>query len=332
MAEGDLNIPIAFFAGVISFLSPCVLPIIPSYLSFIGGVSYTELVEKRVSRWGILLKTLFFVLGFSAIFILLGTVFSSIGLALSGISRIINMGAGVIVILFGLHFIFDFWKILNRERRLQFQKKPAGFIGSFLLGMAFGAGWTPCIGPILASILFLAGSSGKVLYGTLLLSIFSLSLGIPFILAGLSFSAFKQYMERVKPYLPTIRIISGIFLVIIGVLIFSGSLIRFNAVLFTAADIVEKWYRNNPVPAKILSGLFFIFLAIALSLPYFRVKLLSRSSTLNQQQSDATRTAVKLHPVRLAFILLSLTVSILSFLGIINIPELLTFWLRFQGI
>ena len=150
----NINFILAFIAGVISFISPCILPVIPSYLSFIGGVSYDELADRKTSKWGILIKTLFFIAGFSIVFTTFGVVFSSVGASLSGASRIVDMVAGSIVIILGLNFIFDFIKILNMEIKFHYRKSPRGVVGSTLLGMAFAAGWTPCIGsPVMPLII-----------------------------------------------------------------------------------------------------------------------------------------------------------------------------------
>jgi len=182
--NADITLFIALAAGLASFLSPCVFPVIPSYLSYIGGLTLNELESSRKARVMLTVNSLLFVLGFTAVFTLLGVFFSGVGMALSGISRTVNIAAGTVVIILGLNFMFDFWKLLNMERRFHFSKRPAGAAGSLLLGMAFGAGWTPCIGPILASILFLAGSSEEVGKGALLLLVYSFGLGLPFILAG----------------------------------------------------------------------------------------------------------------------------------------------------
>lgn len=194
-------------------MSPCILPIIPSFLSFLGGVSYGQLGEQGVIRRAVFLKTLFFVLGFSLVFVALGALFSSAALALGGAQILIYRVAGAVMVFFGLNFIFDFWKALNIERRFHLHKRPQGALGAVLLGVAFGAGWMPCVGPILASILFLAGTSGKVASGVALLALYSFGLGIPFLLAGAFFSSFSRQMQRVRLYLAAIKVASGAFLV-----------------------------------------------------------------------------------------------------------------------
>ncbi len=171
MISNNINFFVAFAAGVLSFLSPCVLPLIPSYLSLVGGVSVHELDGKRRQRSKVFIRTVLFVLGFSTVFILLGVLFSGTGGFLTGATQIVNIVAGSLIILLGLNFVFNFWKFLNFEKKLHMRSSPTGSVGALLLGMAFGAGWTPCVGPILASILCLAGSSRQILQGTALLAV-----------------------------------------------------------------------------------------------------------------------------------------------------------------
>jgi cytochrome c-type biogenesis protein len=268
---------------------------------------------------------MFFVAGFSVIFVALGALFSSAGLALSGIQNIINIIAGSIVVLFGLNFIFNFWKVLNMEKRLHLKQKPKGVVDAALLGMAFGAGWTPCVGPILASILFLAGASGKLLHGTALLAVYSLGLGIPFMLAGAFFSSFSKYMERIKPHLRVIKVASGMFLVILGILIFTGSLARLNAALFRLAASIEEWESQNPLGLRLfIGGAFLIFAFIGLGLYVRRVWKSIRKA------GSAVRSY--LYPLHIIVVLAVIAISVLSFAELLDLSQMLTSWLRFQGI
>ncbi len=321
----NLNFAIAFLAGIISFISPCILPVIPSYLSFIGGITYNELIDKKISRWGIFIKTLFFISGFSVIFIVLGFVFSGVITSFGGASRIINMIAGTIVIVLGLNYIFDFFKILNIEKKFHFKKRPRGAVGSMLLGMAFGAGWTPCIGPILASILFLAGTSGQGLQGTVLLAFYSAGLGIPFILAGLFFSSYQNRMEKLKQHFHKIKIGSGVFLLIIGVLIFFGSLSRINTFFFKIAGNLEAWRGDNPSCPRLL--FFIIFLIISITLIFFYIK-----RALRIIRSSGSTLKSFIFPARLILIVFFIGTTILSFSGILDIPKIIILWMTFQGI
>lgn len=225
----------AFFFGLLSFISPCVLPIVPGYLSFISGVSFEELKNSdnrsRVRRT-IVINSLFFILGFSVIFVALGASATVVGRFLHDQIDLISKIAGVVIIIFGLHMIGIF-KIpfLNYEKRFHTQGKKLGLLGSFLVGLAFAFGWTPCIGPILATILAIASQQDTVGSGILLLSAYSAGLGIPFLLAGLSLTAFYSVFAKLKMHLHRIEIVSGILLVVVGVLIMTNYLTIISAYL-----------------------------------------------------------------------------------------------------
>jgi cytochrome c-type biogenesis protein len=216
----------AFFAGVISFLSPCVLPLVPAYLSFISGVSLDEL--KGVSNRSQILRkvsvnSIAFIFGFSIIFILLGASITVVGQFLQEKLTIIIKVAGVIIILFGLHMIGIYRiKFLNYEKRFHTQSKPVGVVGSFVIGLAFAFGWTPCIGPILAGILLLAGSQETIFRGISLLVFYSLGLGVPFFITGISLNYFLSLFDRIKRHFRIIEFVSGCFLIIVGALIFTN--------------------------------------------------------------------------------------------------------------
>ncbi len=224
----NVGILTAFVFGLISFISPCVLPIVPGYLSFISGVSFDEMQstdDRSRVRKRILLNTFAFVIGFSVVFILLGASATAIGRFLKEEIDTISKIAGIIVIVFGLHMTGIF-KIpfLNYEKRFHTQGKRLGLLGAFLVGLAFAFGWTPCIGPILAGILVVASQQETVGQGIILLTSYSLGLGIPFILTGLSVTAFFSLFNRFKRHLHTVEIVGGILLVIVGVLIMTDSL------------------------------------------------------------------------------------------------------------
>ncbi|MEE8440534.1 MAG: cytochrome c biogenesis protein CcdA [Spirochaetia bacterium] len=240
------TLALSFAAGSLAFLSPCIVPLVPSYMSFIGGVTVGELKDGKVERAAILLRTVLFVLGFSMVFVALGVLFSGSGLLFSGVGNALNIIAGIIVIVLGLNIIFDFWKVLNVERKVQLHGRPAGHVGAVLIGMAFGAGWTPCIGPILAGILFLAGTSGNVGTGIAYLAAFSIGLGMPFILAGFFFSRVASVLNRIKRYLPLIKTVSGVLLVGIGLLIAFGRLQQLTATLARAGARLAVWDTASP--------------------------------------------------------------------------------------
>ena len=316
----ELNVFLAFAAGLLSFLSPCVLPLIPSFLSFIGGTSYRDLVEGRASRWGLFGQSLLFVLGFTVVFVALGLLFSSTVGLLGPAVQAVNLVAGGLVVLLGLNFIFNFWSLLSREKRLHLSRRPAGGLGAVLLGVAFGAGWTPCVGPILASILVLAGSSGQAARGVLLLGTYSTGLGLPFLLAGLFFSRFSRQAERLKSHLNGIRIASGLFLVFVGLLILLGRLQRLNILFFRLAGGLQGWARDDPLSARLALGALFLLPAVWIGAGWLRSLSAARSG------------AAALLSWRLLFSALLLGTGLLGLAGLLDLSRLLTFWFTWQGI
>jgi cytochrome c-type biogenesis protein len=235
----ELSAFLAFGAGLLSFLSPCVFPLIPSYLFFVGGMgldgSSAEDNESRAGKGPVLGKTAFFVLGFSAVFVITSIVLSSLIVA-SG-ATFIDIAAGIVVIILGLNVLFDFLKFLNYEKRFHLNRMPGsrgGFAGAFLVGAAFGAGWTPCVGPILGSMLLLAGQSGRPGMAAFYLVLYSAGLGLPFLAAALFFDRFLAGAQKIKKHLPLIQKTSGVLLVCTGLLILSG---RFQAINI----LIQKW-------------------------------------------------------------------------------------------
>jgi len=224
----QVNFATAFVFGLLSFISPCVLPIVPGYLSFISGLSFDEMMNEssaKTVRKKLLLNSLLFVCGFSLVFIILGASASVVGKFLQANLEIIGKVAGVVIIIFGLHMIGVFKiKFLQYEKRFQSNAKPLGLIGSFVVGLAFAFGWTPCIGPILASILAIAAEQNSVGKGIVLLSFYSAGLGIPFLLTGLSISVFYKFFNRFKRHLHKVEVVGGVLLVIFGILIMTNSL------------------------------------------------------------------------------------------------------------
>lgn len=226
--ETDVTLITAFLFGILSFISPCVLPIVPGYLSFISGISFEEMQSAENAatvRKRILINALFFVIGFSVVFIALGASATFIGKFLSNHINVLSKIAGAIIIIFGIHMT-GLVKIpfLNYEKRFHSRGKKFGLAGSFLVGLAFAFGWTPCIGPILAAILAIASQQDSISKGILLLSAYSLGLGLPFILTGWSITAFYNAFNKFKKHIPKVEIIGGILLIIIGVLIMTNTL------------------------------------------------------------------------------------------------------------
>lgn len=224
----QIPLGVAFTAGVLSFISPCVLPLVPGYISFISGLSLEEL-QKGARRKEVLKKagltSVFFVIGFSVVFVALGASASLIGRFLSAHIKILTRVAGILIIILGLHLV-GILKIgwLNIERRLEIKRFSPGFSGAFLIGLAFAFGWTPCIGPILAGILALAATQDTVIKGMFLLAIYSLGLGIPFIITGLGMGMFMRFLQHYKRFIRWGEIIAGVFLIATGVLIFFNNL------------------------------------------------------------------------------------------------------------
>jgi len=224
----EIGITVAFLAGILSFLSPCVLPLVPSYASFLTGMTYDELVagdsgNGRVRR-AVLVHGLFFVMGFSVVFIALGASASYLGALLRTQGVWLQRAGGVIIILFGLH-VMGVLRVagLEREHRVQLARKPAGYAGSVLAGIVFAIGWTPCIGPVLGGILTLAATGGTMASGVRLLAVYSAGLAIPFLATSLLLGRFLNGPRRIRRWLPLVNRISGGLLVLMGVLLLTGS-------------------------------------------------------------------------------------------------------------
>ena len=224
----DVTLLAAFAAGFLSFVSPCVLPLIPGYISFVSGVSVEEMrgdAAPATSRVQVFFTSLAFVLGFSLVFIALGASATAIGKFLFAKLPLLSKIAGVILIVFGLHTMGVFrLAFLETEKRVHAQRKPAGPLGAMLVGVAFAFGWTPCIGPILGGILAIAGSRNSVGEGITLLAVYSLGLGIPFLLTSLAINQFFGAAKRIRRYYHAIELTSGALLVVIGLLIMTGQL------------------------------------------------------------------------------------------------------------
>ncbi|MBI5874918.1 MAG: cytochrome c biogenesis protein CcdA [Deltaproteobacteria bacterium] len=221
----EVSIPIAFLFGFLSFVSPCVLPLVPSYISFVTGISFEELTGSnggKELKKVILVNSLMFILGFSAVFVSMGASATFAGELLRTYQDIIRKVGGVVIILLGIHIvgIINF-RILQQDKRLHFfREKPAGILGSFLIGVGFAAGWTPCIGPILATILMMAASSDTLLHGVLLLIVYSLGLAIPFFLTAIGITTFLKHFNRLKRHMRVVSIATGSLLIITGALIY----------------------------------------------------------------------------------------------------------------
>lgn len=242
MNDAEVGIAIAFMAGVFSFLSPCVLPLVPSYLTFVTGMSLDEL-QEGVNRKATFIHSTLFVLGFSTIFILLGASASFLGQFFRQYELWIARIGGLIIIVLGLHLsgVFKLTPLM-REKRIHLNDKPAGYIGTFGVGMAFGAGWTPCIGPILGAILTYGFSQDTMWAGVGLLSVYSLGLAVPFLIAALALDQFLQTFKRFRHWIPIVEKASGILLILLGLLLLTGKFTVLSGYLtrFTPAFILER--------------------------------------------------------------------------------------------
>jgi cytochrome c-type biogenesis protein len=273
----DLSVLVALGAGLLSFLSPCVLPLVPSYLSFIAGVSFDDFrrsqTEPKLLR-KVVLNSMLFIVGFSTVFMTLGFSFSLVGQVLIQYQESIRMVAGVLIGFFGFYisggleylakfsdftekkfahhtFLWIFPRLcrplligryLTRSLQFHLGNRPAGYVGSILVGFSFAVGWTPCIGPILGAILALASSSAHVSSGLLLLAAYSVGLGIPFLLSSIAINSFFHFFSKFKRYIELVHVGGGLLLVVVGALIFTGYLTVLNtfAIQFTPTWLWER--------------------------------------------------------------------------------------------
>ena len=225
MSEGGAAGPVvAFLGGILSFLSPCVLPLVPSYLGFITGYTAEEMGNRRRVA---MTHALLFVVGFSLVFILLGASATALGSALKYYKEAITRGAGILIILFGLYCLGVIkLGFLSRERRVHLEQKPLGLLGSVLVGMAFGAGWSPCIGPILGGILGLAATETDLSRGILLLAAYSAGLAVPFLVAAYAFESFLEWFKAFRKHIGLVQKVSGVLLIAVGIMIATGQFTR----------------------------------------------------------------------------------------------------------
>jgi cytochrome c-type biogenesis protein len=238
----NVSMLVAFSAGVFSFLSPCVLPLFPSYLSFITGMSVEQLQEagtQGAERRRVMAHSLAFIVGFSLVFIGMGASFSALGQLLIERRDLIRQIGGGLIILFGLYIAGVLplaW--LGRYRQIQLRSKPAGLLGSGLVGVTFAIGWTPCVGPILGSILSLAGTAETVTTGVALLGAYSAGLALPFFLSSLALGAFLVAVRRFRPWIPIVERAAGVLLIVVGILVVTNYFIVLNSY---AISLTPDW-------------------------------------------------------------------------------------------
>jgi cytochrome c-type biogenesis protein len=237
----SLGVVVAFSAGLFSFLSPCVLPLFPSYISFITGMSVSDLTAELsgAARRRILLHAVAFILGFSLVFVGLGASFSAAGQFLLDYRDWIRRVGGILIVIFGL-YIAGLLKValFGRTQQWQFREKPAGYLGSLAVGITFAIGWTPCVGPILGAILSLAGTAETVERGVGLLVAYSAGLGVPFLLSALALGSFLRFFKRYRPFIPVVERAAGVLLIAVGVLVYTNYYVVLNA---WAISLTPDW-------------------------------------------------------------------------------------------
>jgi len=319
----------ALAAGLLSFLSPCVLPLIPSYLSILSGASVKELRGQedggttsrsiKSSPWrssllrSTLIRSLAFVAGFTVLFVVLGVLLSSSAAMLGGASRTVSIIAGTVVIVLGLNVMLDFAAFLRFEARVHKTKRPQSAVGAFLFGMAFAAGWSPCVGPLLASILALAGS-GAPGRAALLLFFYSLGLGLPFIAFGLFFGRLEGLLGALKRHMKAVKIVSGGFLVIVGFAMILGTLQSLNGLMLRTSYSVANFAETNPGIAQ--WGATLLYGLIALAFGFIKLR----------------RGASRPIFAPILGIALFAILAILEATGVIHSLAALASWFTFQGI
>ena len=223
MANESVSYIVAFVAGLLTYLSPCLLPLIPAFIAYITGVSFADMKDegkKRELRKKTIIHSMLFIAGFSVVFVLLGLTATLVGKVLFQYQKFIRIAGGILIMLFGMQLLgvlrFDF---LIKERKLSIATKGASYIGSFLIGVTFAAAWTPCAGPILGSILVLAGTKANAFMGAKLLIIYSMGIAIPFFVTAILVNTFLGYFNRLQKVIGIINIIGGVFLIIVGILV-----------------------------------------------------------------------------------------------------------------
>jgi len=307
----------AALAGALSFLSPCVLPLIPAYLSFISGATAAELSARR-NRGRVFARSIAFSAGFTLAFTVLGIAFSGSAMFIGGsrASKYIGLIGGFVVALLGLNMLFDFIRILDRDTRLigRFSgKKAKGMTGAFLLGLAFAAGWSPCIGPILASILLYAGREGNVARASALLLSYSLGFALPFLAAGLFFDRVKPILSFFARHSRGVRTISGIVLIVFGVAMAAGSLGSVSGFASRLGYGVEEFTTRDTGTARVVGASLWLLIAAAAVLPALLKKRKPATPGLIAAGIAAAAAAAELF-------------------GLFSVLSLLAKWLTFSGI
>jgi cytochrome c-type biogenesis protein len=299
-------------AGLLSFLSPCILPLIPAYLSLVSGYGLSD-IRSGSGRSKILLRTLTFAAGFTLVFTALGLVFSGASMLLGGLSRTITLIAGILVIVLGFNLVFDFIKVLDLEARFHSAKAPRGYVGAFLVGVAFAAGWSPCVGPILASILLFAAREGNTVHSALLLVAYSIGLAVPFLAAGLFFDRLSPLMTWFKRNAVKVRVASGLLLVTLGIIMAFGRLSAISSLTARAGDSLLRATEGSPGTFRLISALWWGLLAASvLAVPALRRRRIGG-------------------PIRLTVFAVFFVFALGDLTGFWSTARLVAAWLSFQG-
>jgi cytochrome c-type biogenesis protein len=346
--DGNISILTAFVAGLLSFVSPCVLPLLSSYLVFISGSRSTVIeageapeamreTPKLFSRkqLNVVASTLFFVLGFSVVFIVLSIIVYGFIIFLGGVNRILNIIAGGLIIALGLNILFNFIPFLKYDDKsascetctpehsilaakenslLHPSRRPKGFLGSFIVGVAFGAGWTPCVGAFLGSILLMASQSGQIALSAVYLAVYSAGLGVPFLIAAFFWHALIDHVYKIRRILPAIRIISGVFLVATGLLMAFGRFFLLNSFFQKNGYRLAQWAQGGSLSVRLIPALLFLLVA---ALPFI-IRLIKRRKLLA--------------PLPVICLVVLLFLAAANAAGIINCMDYLSRWFAYSGI
>ena len=235
----------AFGGGLASFLSPCVLPLVPPYLAFLGGASLDQIngsSNEQEARKRVIKASIFFVLGFTTVFVALGASATLIGKMVQAYSQELAVVAGVVIIIMGLHFLGVFRiAFLYREARVQVASKPPGFIGAYVIGLAFAFGWTPCIGPVLSTILAFAATGETEVFGATLLAVYSFGLGVPFVLAAVFSGHFLRFMMKFRRHMGTVERVMGVLLIGAGIMFLTGQMASMSYWLLETFPVLAEF-------------------------------------------------------------------------------------------
>ncbi len=313
--DQNINLFISFGAGLLSFLTPCVLPLVPAYISLIGGLTFQDIKNARYKKSSLVARSLVFVAGFTVVFVLMGVFLWGAFHLAGSLTSVLNIVAGSVVILLGLNVIFDFLSFLNREKRVSPAAKPATALGVFVAGLAMGAGWSPCIGPLLGGIIALS-ASGDTFWGVANLASYSLGLGLPFVALALAFVPVSARLDKIKKHFNALRIASGVLLILIGLLILLGQFTGLNIATFQVGSFLENAHLTDPwAPRAVFAACYFAL--GALPLVFWLVGLRKREAGQK----------IPVPAVRIVWLSLFTALTILELSGILQSALFFASWL-----